>query len=78
MVTKNFKNHITLSPFFFNTSFWLYLAKKKRVGIGVFFWQKSTNFLPQIWLLSREFYFRNVNLTNFGEKRGKNGWYDSN
>ncbi len=54
MVTKNFKNHKTLS-LFFNTSFWLYLAKKKKVGIGVFFWQKSTNFYPKYGFYLRNF-----------------------
>jgi hypothetical protein len=29
MVTENFKNHITLSLLFFNTSFWLYVAINK-------------------------------------------------
>jgi hypothetical protein len=53
-------------------------SQEKKSWHWFFFWQKSTNFLPQIWFLSKEFYFRNVNLTNFGEKRGKNGWYDSN
>jgi hypothetical protein len=53
-------------------------SQEKKSWHWCFFLAKIHQFLPQIWLLFKEFYFRNVNLTIFGEKQGENGWYDSN